>query len=170
MSDSSFASLHPRKNLDAPFLVLGGFADFILPATYVNGHGAIIGLANVAPVSVATISIYFNALNSQSLIYHPHQHATKKLYELSQKSLKDSSVLPEAQRLQGIIARGDFTIAKTSIAGTKYLLQKLYGYGGLPRKPLPPIEATDAEALWAHPHTQELIKLEKESGGKVIGK
>lgn len=38
-------------NPDAPFLVLGGFADFILSGTYANGHGAIIGLANVAPVS-----------------------------------------------------------------------------------------------------------------------
>lgn len=50
VSDPSFASLHPRKKIDAPFLVLGGFADFILPAAFVNGHGAIIGLANVAPV------------------------------------------------------------------------------------------------------------------------
>lgn len=32
------------------FLVLGGFADFILPAVYANGHGAITGLANFAPV------------------------------------------------------------------------------------------------------------------------
>lgn len=79
-------------------------------------------------------------------------------------------MLPEAQRLQGIIARGDFTIAKASISGTKYLLQKLYGYGGLPRKPLPPIEAADAEALWAHPHTRELVELEAQSGGKIIGK
>jgi L-threo-3-deoxy-hexylosonate aldolase len=146
VSDPSFAKLYPRKNPDAPFLVLGGFADFILPGTYANGHGAIIGLANVAP------------------------HATVKLFEISQKTLEDRSLLPEAQRLQGIVARGDFTIAKTSISGTKYLLEKLYGYGGVPRRPLPPIEAADAEALWAHPHVQDLVKLEKESGGRFIGK
>ena len=76
-------------------------------------------------------------------------------------------MLPEAQRVQGTVARGDFTIAKASIAGTKYLLQKLYGYGGLPRKPLLPIEPDAAEALWTHPHTQELIRLERELTGKV---
>ncbi|KAI0915686.1 hypothetical protein AcV5_003539 [Taiwanofungus camphoratus] len=51
VSDSSFSSLYPRKNPDAPFLVLGGFADFLVPSSYSNGHGAITGLANVAPVS-----------------------------------------------------------------------------------------------------------------------
>jgi 4-hydroxy-2-oxoglutarate aldolase len=109
--------------------------------------------------------------NIQTLTqFTPRQHATVKLFQISQQTVKDRSLLPEAQRLQGIIARGDFTIAKTSISGTKYLLEKLYGYGGNPRKPLPPIEAADAEALWAHPHIQDLVKLERESGGQFIGK
>lgn len=51
VSEKSFAAEHPRKNPRAPFLVLGGFADFIVPGAFSNGHGAIIGLANVAPVS-----------------------------------------------------------------------------------------------------------------------
>ena len=51
VSDPSFASSHPRKNAHAPFLVLGGFTDFILTSAFVNGHGAITGLANIAPVS-----------------------------------------------------------------------------------------------------------------------
>ena len=51
VSDSSFASQHPRLNPDAPFLVLGGFIDFVLPTAFVNAHGAITGLGNVAPVS-----------------------------------------------------------------------------------------------------------------------
>lgn len=93
-----------------------------------------------------------------------------KLFQISQQTLKDRSLLPEAQRLQGILARGDFTIAKTSISGTKYLLEKLYGYGGRPRRPLPPIEVSEAEALWAHPHVQDLVKLETESGGQFIVK
>ena len=46
----SFTTLHPRKNPQAPFLVLGGFADFMVPSVYANGHGAITGLANLAPV------------------------------------------------------------------------------------------------------------------------
>ena len=50
VSAASFAASHPRKNPDAPFLVLGGFTDFVLPSAYAMGHGAITGLANVAPV------------------------------------------------------------------------------------------------------------------------
>ncbi|THU88418.1 dihydrodipicolinate synthetase [Dendrothele bispora CBS 962.96] len=133
----------PRKNVHAPFLVLGGFTDFITPSTFSKAHGAITGLANVAP------------------------HAIVKLFELSVAASKDLTTLPEAQRLQGIIARADYTIAKGSIAGTKVLLEKLYGYGGLPRKPLPPMEASAAKALWEHPHTQDVVKLERESSGKV---
>jgi 4-hydroxy-2-oxoglutarate aldolase len=75
-------------------------------------------------------------------------------------------VLPEAQRLQGIIARADFTLAKASIAGTKFILEKLHGYGGLPRRPLPPIDATPAKDLWEHPHIQALIELEQGLSGK----
>ena len=84
-----------------------------------------------------------------------------KLFEASEAATKDPSRLREAQQLQGIIARGDFTIAKASISGTKFLLDKLHGYGGLPRRPLPPIDPGDAERLWEHPHVQELLKLEE---------
>lgn len=42
---------YPRKNANAPFLVLGGFVDFLLPSSFANAHGAITGLGNVAPVS-----------------------------------------------------------------------------------------------------------------------
>lgn len=75
--------------------------------------------------------------------------------------------MPEALRLQGIIARADFTIAKTSIAGTKFLLEKMYGYGGVPRKPLVPLESSAAQALWEHPHTQDIVRLEREISGKT---
>lgn len=65
------------------------------------------------------------------------------------------------------MARGDFTIAKAGIPGTKFLLQKLYGYGGNCRKPLPVIEPEAAAALWAHPHVQELVQVERELSGKL---
>ncbi|PIL34090.1 hypothetical protein GSI_03801 [Ganoderma sinense ZZ0214-1] len=143
VSETSFAEQHPRQNPDAPFLVLGGFIDFVLPTTYVNAHGAITGLANVTP------------------------YAIQKLFELSAAAAKDPSLLPEAQRLQGIVARADFTIAKASIAGTKALLEKLYGYGGLTRRPLPPIEPEAVVALWEHPHTQDIVRVERELSGKA---
>lgn len=90
-----------------------------------------------------------------------------KIHELSVASRKDLSYLPEAQRLQGIVARADYTIAKASIAGTKYILEKMHGYGGLPRKPLPPIDPSAGQALWDHPHTQDLVRLERELSGKT---
>ena len=95
------------------------------------------------------------------------QYATARLFEISQATLKDASLLPEAQRLQGIVARGDFTIAKTGIPGTKFLMEKIYGYGGRCRKPLPVTDADTAAALWAHPHVQELVQLERELSGKL---
>ncbi|TFK76288.1 dihydrodipicolinate synthetase [Pluteus cervinus] len=137
VSSAKFLSAYPRKNRSAPFVVLGGFTDFLVPAVYANGHGAITGLANVAPYSIV------------------------KTYQLAEASRSDPKLLPEAQRLQGIIARADFTIAKTSISGTKFLLEKLYGYGGRPRRPLPPISPIAAQALLDHPHTKELLILEE---------
>jgi L-threo-3-deoxy-hexylosonate aldolase len=94
------------------------------------------------------------------------QNAIGHLFKLAEASQKDPTLLPEAQRVQGIVARADFTIAKASISGTKYLLEKLYGYGGLPRKPLPPIDAGAARSLWEHPHTQDVLTLERELTGK----
>jgi 4-hydroxy-2-oxoglutarate aldolase len=44
----------------------------------------------------------------------------------------------------------------------------MYGYGGLPRKPLPSIDSKVAEALWEHSDTQELLKLECEVSGKAL--
>ncbi|KAJ7685263.1 dihydrodipicolinate synthetase [Mycena polygramma] len=143
VSDAAFTSTYPRKNPLAPFLVLGGFIDFLTPSTFANGHGAITGLGNVSP------------------------YAIRKLFELSEAARTDLSLLPEAQHLQGIIARADYTIAKTSIVGTKFLLEKLYGYGGTTRKPLPPIAPAAAQALWDHPHTQALVSVERHLSGKT---
>ncbi|KAG8977760.1 hypothetical protein FRB90_008712 [Tulasnella sp. 427] len=125
----SFDKLYPRKNKDAPFLVLGGFADFILPSAFARAHGAIAGLGNVAPLSFAAIT--------------------------------DPTLLPEAQRLQDIVAAGDRTIALVGIAGTKFLLEKLHGYGGAPRRPMQRLTKEREEALWKHKNVQALVELEK---------
>jgi 4-hydroxy-2-oxoglutarate aldolase len=97
----------------------------------------------------------------------PYQYAVAKLFELSEASRKDPSVLPEAQHLQGIVARGDYTLSKASISGTKCMLERLYGYGGLPRRPLPPMDPKTAEELWNHPHIQTLIGLERGLNGET---
>ncbi|OBZ69138.1 L-threo-3-deoxy-hexylosonate aldolase, partial [Grifola frondosa] len=142
VSDPAWIAAHPRKNPNAPFRVFGGFVDFVIPSTFVNGDGAIAGLVNVAP------------------------YATAKLFELSEAAKKDLTYLPEAQRLQGIVAQADYTIGKAAIAGAKYILEKMQGYGGNCRRPLPPMDAAAAKALWEHPHTQALVAEEKKLNGQ----
>ncbi|KAI5119187.1 hypothetical protein M0805_000641 [Coniferiporia weirii] len=143
VSEASFAEAYPRKDTAFPFLVLGGFVDFLLVSAFMNAHGAITGLGNVAP------------------------HTLARLYELSVAAVSSPAQLPEAQRLQGIVARADATIAKYGIAGTKFLLEKLYGYGGAPRRPLLPTEPEAGERLWAHPDTRALVAVERELSGKL---
>jgi hypothetical protein len=43
----------------------------------------------------------------------------------------------------------------------------MYGYGGVPRKPLIPVEVEAGEALWEHADTRDLIAVERELSGKV---
>jgi L-threo-3-deoxy-hexylosonate aldolase len=159
VSVPSFVRDHPRKNKDAPlvlplwssygcsrfgsFLVLGGFVDFLLPSLYANGHGSITGLANVYPYTL-------HALWSASLATLP--------------SSSDPSVerLQYAQYLQGIAARADRTIAVTGIPGTKWLMERRYGYGGFCRTPLMPFEDSDGEKLLIHKHVVDIEKVEVE--------
>ncbi|KAG5220873.1 dihydrodipicolinate synthetase [Salix suchowensis] len=142
VSNAEFAAAYPAR-IFRSLPSAWGFVDFLTPSIFANAHGAITGLGNVAP------------------------HTLNKLFQLSEAALKDPSLLPEAQRLQGIVARADYTIAKASIAGTKVLLEKLYGYGGVPRRPLLPLESEAASALWEHPDTQAIVKVERELNGKV---
>lgn len=62
---------YPRKNASAPFLVLGGFVDFLLPSSFSNAHGAITGLGNVAPVSshlrLSLVTCLMSACSTRSL-------------------------------------------------------------------------------------------------------
>lgn len=164
ISQASFATDCPRRNAHAPFMVLGGFIDFLIPSTFANGNGAITGLANIAPVSSSTMLSLWQGFLWFTIA---SQHSIFRLFQLTEAARKDLSLLPEAQRLQGIIARGDHTIAKAGVAGSKYLIERVYGYGGLPRRPLLPVPPATAKALWEHSHVQDLVKLEWELRGKV---
>jgi len=133
----AFDKSYPRKNKDAPFIVLGGFCDFLVPSVFARAHGAITGLANLAP------------------------HAILRTFDLAAQAAEGKpKSLAEAQKLQGIIARADRTIALTGIAGTKFLLEKAHKYGGLPRRPLVGLTSEQEKAIWNHPDTQELLALE----------
>jgi L-threo-3-deoxy-hexylosonate aldolase len=45
-------------------------------------------------------------------------------------------------------------------------LERLYGYGGVPRRPLPPMKGEDVERLWEHGDVRELVGVEREVSGK----
>jgi len=90
------------------FMCMGGSADFTLQMLVGGGSGVICGLANVVPKACVEI---FNVYQSGDLA--------------------------KTQKLQGIVARGDWAAIAGGIVGTKSALQTYFGYGGLARKPLP---------------------------------
>ncbi|SGY44477.1 BQ5605_C001g00163 [Microbotryum silenes-dioicae] len=121
----SVGKLTRLVNLRPDFLVLGGFVDFLAPAMLLNGAGCITGLGNVAPKSCM------------------------KLFNLTESGLNGSAKdLAAAKDLQVIVSNGDWTMCKVGIAGSKYVLSKLHGYGGEPRRPILPFSG-DGEKLLA---------------------
>lgn len=90
----------------APFLTMGGSADFVLQTLAIGGHGIIGGLANIAPKACLKIL-----------------------------SLQNAGKTVEAQKLQHLVARGDWVAIKGGFVAVKVALQQYCGYGGLPRRP-----------------------------------
>lgn len=90
------------------FMCMGGSVDFTLQTLVGGGSGIIGGMANIAPKTCV------------------------KLVELFK-----SGKLAEAQKLQAIVARGDWAAIQGGIIGTKAGLVAHFGYGGYARKPLP---------------------------------
>lgn len=145
-SDPAWIEAHPRT-INSPFLVLGGFADFLVPSVFANAAGAITGLANVAPHTIQALSqLAFASLPSAA----------------STHSLDPVQLLSESQRLQGVVAKADRTIAFAGVAGTKWLLQRLepdaYPVGAeYPRRPLSRTVESDGEKLLSHPNVVALL-------------
>jgi 4-hydroxy-2-oxoglutarate aldolase len=90
------------------FMCMGGSVDFTLQTLVGGGSGIIGGMANIAP------------------------KACVKLIELY-----EAGRMAEAQRLQAVVARGDWAAIQGGIIGTKAGLVAHFGYGGYARKPLP---------------------------------
>ncbi|KAJ4409004.1 hypothetical protein N0V91_002818 [Didymella pomorum] len=95
-------------NAGSGFMCMGGSVDFTLQTLVGGGSGIIGGMANIAPRTCV------------------------KLFELFQ-----AGKLAEAQKLQAIVARGDWAAIQGGIIGTKAGLVAHFGYGGYARKPLP---------------------------------
>ncbi|GAA5923180.1 hypothetical protein JCM1841_005918 [Sporobolomyces salmonicolor] len=117
------------------FAVLGGFVDFLGPSMLANAAGGITGTANIAP------------------------KACLRLYTVTLSGLKGSqSDLAEAIKLQSIVSRADWALQKVGIAGTKYALEQLKGYGGEPRRPMLEFKG-DGDKLMES--LQEILEVER---------
>ncbi|PMD55773.1 aldolase [Hyaloscypha bicolor E] len=124
-------SAKPQSSSTAPpFLVLGGSADFALQSLIGGGHGILAGLANIAPKSCLEIL---------------------RLYR--------EGKISEAQKIQEVVARGDWTAIQGGIVSTKAGMESWLGYGGYGRSPLPR-PTDDQSARWKEGF-RELYALEK---------
>ncbi|KIW23629.1 uncharacterized protein PV07_11815 [Cladophialophora immunda] len=112
------------------WMCMGGSADFILQTLVAGGSGVVVGLGNLVPkLCVKVFDLY------------------------------KAGKLEEAQKLQAILARADLVVGEGGVAGTKSGLQTWFGYGGIPRRPLPqlnPDTATKFNSL-----LEEAVALEK---------
>ncbi|KAJ1327984.1 4-hydroxy-2-oxoglutarate aldolase [Microdochium nivale] len=112
------------------FLVLAGSADFTIQSLIAGGHGILAGLANIAP----------RACSRVMELYGAKQYA-------------------EAQAMQEVVSRGDWTAIQGGVVGVKAGLQGWSGYGGYGRSPLPRPTADEARK-WKEGF-RELVVLEK---------
>jgi dihydrodipicolinate synthase/N-acetylneuraminate lyase len=127
---TSTTTTTPSPPTQPDFLVLAGSADFTVQSLAAGGHGILAGLANIAPrACVRTMALY------------------------------EQGRLAEAQALQEVVARGDWTAIQGGVVGVKSGLQGWLGYGGYARSPLPRPSGEQARR-WKEGF-RELVLLEK---------
>lgn len=101
------------------FRVFAGSAGYLLPALSVGAVGAVAALANIFPHEVCRL---------QELFY--------------------GGQLEEARLLQARLAPANTAVTTTySVPGLKAALELLFGYGGLPRSPLQPLNEQERAQL-----------------------
>lgn len=91
-----------------PYFAFSGIADFISPAVEVGASGAIVGAANVFPRFCVHV------------------------YNLSVQSGRRE----ETAKAQQQLAKADWELTKRAVPGFKAILDKWFGYGGIPRGPM----------------------------------
>ncbi|KAI2696072.1 hypothetical protein CBS147332_9161 [Penicillium roqueforti] len=112
------------------FLTFGGSADFTLQTLIAGGAGIIGGIANLIPRSCVRVMELYCAGKVQ-----------------------------EAQKVQAVVARADWTAIQGGFIAVKTGLQCYRGYGGLPRRPC---VVPDAKAVAAiQKEFREAMELEK---------
>ncbi|KZT57115.1 aldolase [Calocera cornea HHB12733] len=107
------------------FAVLGGASEYLIGSLAVGAIGCITGMANLTPVTCVRAYKAWLAGDYQ-----------------------------EAQRLQGLIATGEWAFGKNSLPGVKAGMNQYVGYGGVCRKPVP--EASAEIKSWT---TKQLTSL-----------
>ncbi|KAF4628240.1 hypothetical protein G7Y89_g9914 [Cudoniella acicularis] len=137
VNEPSFQSQYPRKMEHAPFLVIDGFIDFLLPSMASGSSGAITGLANFAPRTCV------------------------RLWELCQAAPGTGSYA-EAQKVQNLISNADGVAIKIGIPGMHWLLNQLFGYDKCPRRPLMPMSAERGNAVMAKKFVKDLMAFEEQ--------
>lgn len=98
------------------FLATGGLADMTIQTAVSGGSGIIAGSANVFP------------------------KLCTKVWDLWAEGKYE-----EAMEMQVLVAKADFVLAVSVVPATKATLEHYFGYGGNPRKPLPPLEGAEAK-------------------------
>ncbi|KAK6073850.1 hypothetical protein SCUP234_07033 [Seiridium cupressi] len=119
-----------------PFLLLDGLIADLTPWMQCGGHGTVSGIPNFAPAS------------------------SIRLWELLNQSNLTEEESREAGRIQAILSNADVAAVPAGVRGMKYVLNKLYGYGVSPRKPLLPLKSKDGEKLMEQ--FKEMLDLEAE--------
>ncbi|KAF8587433.1 aldolase [Ramaria rubella] len=102
------------------FVVLGGASDYLVGALAVGAHGVITGIANFFPRVII------------------------KLHDLYKQGKFE-----EATKLQGEVSAAEWAILAGGIPSAKYATVLFRGYGGVPRRPLPPAPAAVQEKVKA---------------------
>ncbi|KAL7418055.1 hypothetical protein BDY24DRAFT_346359 [Mrakia frigida] len=100
------------------FFVLAGATDNAFQSFVSGAAGAITGLGNIAPrVSVLLWTLF-----------------TEKKYD-------------ELLKLQGLVSTGEWSLLGGGIPSLKYAVNHFYGYGGIPRRPIPASPANVREKV-----------------------
>lgn len=100
------------------YMAFGGMCDFTVQTLASGGSGIIAGGANVMPKLCA------------------------RVWNLYAAGRRD-----EAAALQRTLAKCDWVLTKSAIAGTKHAIQAYFGYGGFPRRPVKPLDKARAAAV-----------------------
>lgn len=112
------------------YMAFGGMCDFTVQTLASGGSGIIAGGANVMPkVCVKVWNLYVEGK------------------------------IDEAIALQKTLAKGDWFLTKSAIAGTKQAIQSYFGYGGHPRRPLKRLEKARVTAI--EEGIKEVMEIEK---------